>query len=152
MKLNLLYQITAAPEPLTSGGPPSPDPLLSALCPQLNLLNSPPPPNKIPGYATVYSSPISVIRNMQFGSNKRGPTTKHRNFVRLLTWEVAHDVNKIKYWICRCLIESCVEAVPLCQCNLHLLYLKSDKAGGKQVNQSAFRVTNLLKYGNWNII
>jgi len=28
-------------------------PVLSALCPQLNLLNPPPPPpNKIPGYAT----------------------------------------------------------------------------------------------------
>jgi hypothetical protein len=27
-------------------------PVLSVLCPQLNLLNPPPPPNKIPGYAT----------------------------------------------------------------------------------------------------
>ena len=28
-------------------------PILSVLCPQLNLLNHPLPPNKIPGYATV---------------------------------------------------------------------------------------------------
>ena len=28
-------------------------PVLSVLCPQLNLLN-PPPPNKIPGYATAF--------------------------------------------------------------------------------------------------
>jgi hypothetical protein len=27
-------------------------PFVSALCPQLNLLNTPPPPKKIPGYAT----------------------------------------------------------------------------------------------------
>ena len=37
------------PEHLTRGLPP-PDPLLSVLCPRLNLLN--PLPNKIPGYAT----------------------------------------------------------------------------------------------------
>ena len=29
-------------------------PVLSVLCPQLNLLNPPPTPNNIPGYATVY--------------------------------------------------------------------------------------------------
>ena len=37
------------PEPMTKGLLP-PDP--RSHCPQLNLLN-PPPPNKIPGYATV---------------------------------------------------------------------------------------------------
>jgi hypothetical protein len=37
-------------EPLTRGLPP-PIPVLSALCPQLNMLN-PPPPKKISGYAT----------------------------------------------------------------------------------------------------
>ena len=47
MKLNFLYQITAASRTLTRGLPP-PDP--RSLCPQLNLLN--PPPKKIPGYAT----------------------------------------------------------------------------------------------------
>ena len=41
MKWNFLYQITAAPEPLTRGLPP-PDP--RSLCPQLNLLNTTPPP------------------------------------------------------------------------------------------------------------
>ena len=36
------------------GGLPPPDP--RSLCPQLNLLNPPPPPaDKIPGYATGYS-------------------------------------------------------------------------------------------------
>jgi hypothetical protein len=34
-------------EPLTRGLPP-PDPFLSALCPQLNMLNPPSPPKKIP--------------------------------------------------------------------------------------------------------
>ena len=39
------------PEPLTRGLLPT-DPFLSVLCPQLNLLNSPPHPKKISGYAT----------------------------------------------------------------------------------------------------
>jgi hypothetical protein len=54
---SLLYEIKISckklqlpPEPLTRGLPP-PDPVLSVLCPQLNLLNTP-TPNKIPGYAT----------------------------------------------------------------------------------------------------
>ena len=34
-------------------------PVLSLLCPQLNLLN--PPPNKIPGYATVTLHPTRVL-------------------------------------------------------------------------------------------
>jgi hypothetical protein len=51
MKWDFLYQITAASR--------TPDyrpqiPVLSVLCPQLNLLN-PSPPNKIPGYATASS-------------------------------------------------------------------------------------------------
>ena len=36
-------------------------PVLSVLCPQLNLLNTPPPTNKIPGYATVREG-ITVAR------------------------------------------------------------------------------------------
>jgi hypothetical protein len=44
----LKYKLQLPPEPLTRGLPP-PDP--GSLCPQLSLLN-PPPPNKIPGYAT----------------------------------------------------------------------------------------------------
>ena len=39
------------PEPLTRGYRPQ-IPVLSFPCPQLNLLKPPPPPNKIPGYAT----------------------------------------------------------------------------------------------------
>ena len=50
MKQNFLYQITAASR--TPLGYRPQIPVLSVLCPQLNLLNTPPPPNKIPGYAT----------------------------------------------------------------------------------------------------
>ena len=35
-------------------------PVLSVLCSQLNLLNSPPHPNKIPGYATAASLPFDL--------------------------------------------------------------------------------------------
>ena len=41
------------PELLTRGVYRPQIPVLSVLCPQLNLLN-PPPPNKIPAYATAY--------------------------------------------------------------------------------------------------
>ena len=34
-------------------------PVLSVLCPQLNLLN--PPPNKIPGYATAYGPNREIV-------------------------------------------------------------------------------------------
>jgi len=51
MKWNFLYQITAASRTPDYGGYRPQIPVLSALCPQLNLLN-PPSPNKIPGYAT----------------------------------------------------------------------------------------------------
>ena len=50
MKWNFLYQITAASRTPDYGATASQIPVLSVLCPQLNLLN--PPPNKIPGYAT----------------------------------------------------------------------------------------------------
>ena len=40
MKLNLLYQITAASKPLNRGLRPQ-IPVLPVLCPQLNLLNPP---------------------------------------------------------------------------------------------------------------
>ena len=49
MKWNFLYQMQLPPESLTRGLLPQ-IPILSLLCPQLNLLN--PPPNKIPRYAT----------------------------------------------------------------------------------------------------
>ena len=46
------------PEPLSSGLPP-PDP--RSLCPlsSTEFVEHPPPPNKIPGYATVYTFNIS---------------------------------------------------------------------------------------------
>ena len=50
MKRNFLYQITAASR---LGGYRSQIPVLSVLCPQLNLLN--PPTEKIPGYATAHT-------------------------------------------------------------------------------------------------
>ena len=54
IKKILLYEISCTklqppPEPLPRGLRPQ-IPVLSVLCPQLNLLN--PPPKKIPGYAT----------------------------------------------------------------------------------------------------
>jgi hypothetical protein len=52
MKWNFLYQITAASRTPCLGGYRPQIPVHSVPCPQLNLLN-PPPPNKIPGYATV---------------------------------------------------------------------------------------------------
>ena len=54
MKLNFLYQITAASRTSQNpwlGGYRPQIPIFSALCPQLNLL-IPPIPNKISGYAT----------------------------------------------------------------------------------------------------
>ena len=50
------------PEPLTRGLAPQ-IPVLSVLCPPLNLLN--PPPNKIPGYATVYAH-VAPSRYFEF--------------------------------------------------------------------------------------
>ena len=50
MKWNFLYQITAASRTPDYGATAPQVPILSVLCPQLKLL--PPPPNKIPGYAT----------------------------------------------------------------------------------------------------
>ena len=49
MKWNFLYQITVASRTPWLGGYRPQVPVLSVLCPQLNLLN---PPNKIAGYAT----------------------------------------------------------------------------------------------------
>jgi len=65
-------------------------PVLSALCPQLNLLN-PPPPNKIPGYATAVDYPrgkgwctdkgeTRIIRNKYFVE----PQTKNKTLTYLL--------------------------------------------------------------------
>ena len=50
MKWNSFTKLQLPPEPLTRGLRPQ-IPVISVLCPQLNLLK-PPPPNKIPGYAT----------------------------------------------------------------------------------------------------
>ena len=65
MKWNFLYQITAASR---LGGYRSQIPVLSVLCPQLNLLT--PPPKKIPGYATVphefiYGSGACLLKFLQ---------------------------------------------------------------------------------------
>jgi hypothetical protein len=54
MKWNFFYEITAASRTPDWGVTAPQIPVLSVLCPQLNLLN---PPNKIPGYATAAFSP-----------------------------------------------------------------------------------------------
>ena len=59
-----MYQFTAASRTLYQGDYRPQIPVLSVLCPQLNLLK---PPNKTPRYATapshdnLYSRPINVI-------------------------------------------------------------------------------------------
>ena len=72
MKYNFLYQITAASRTTKQGGyrPQITD--LSRLCPQLNLMNPPPPQprNKIPGYATGMAG-----KNL-IGSRRRRNTLK----------------------------------------------------------------------------
>ena len=63
MKWNFLYKITAAPGTPDWEATAPQIPVLSVLCPQLNLLN-PPPRKKIPGYATGSISYV-VIRNVE---------------------------------------------------------------------------------------
>jgi len=53
MKWNFLYQITAATRTPDWGATAPQIPILSVLCPQLNLLKPPSPPNKISEYAIV---------------------------------------------------------------------------------------------------
>ena len=58
MKWNFLYQITAAsrtPNKVATA------PRSRSLCPQLNLLNPPPPPNKITGYPTAFINPFFLF-------------------------------------------------------------------------------------------
>jgi hypothetical protein len=54
MKLNFLYQITAAARTPWLGGYRPQIPLLSVLCPQLNLLDTPPPRTKYLGTPVTY--------------------------------------------------------------------------------------------------
>jgi len=66
-------------------------PVLSVLCPKLNLLN-PPPPNKIPGYATgrVWESMhtiqklLDLIESMEYGYTG---IMEYREMKKLINWK-----------------------------------------------------------------
>jgi len=77
------YSCLQNPRP---GGYPPQIPVLSAPCPQLNLLN-PPPPNKIPGYAT--GSNYTDVRTLTdtYGSKWR-PFTSNFTQIGKLIWKV----------------------------------------------------------------
>ena len=74
-------------------------------------------------------SPISVILNMKLGSNNEA--TKRRNFVCLLTSELAMDVNEINTEFVGVYL-SAVQKLCSFGCSLHLLLLKGDEARGSR--------------------
>jgi hypothetical protein len=63
MKWNFLYEITAASRTPDYGATAPQMPVLSVLCPQMNLWN---PPKKIPGYGTaLYSLHVAKFSSSQ---------------------------------------------------------------------------------------
>jgi hypothetical protein len=75
-------------------------PVLSVLCPQLNLLNHPPPPKKIPGYATAMDSGRSVLMCKALtlmleaaGSSQNNATLCHN------TASSVTRLNSLRFWM-----------------------------------------------------
>ena len=78
MKLNFLYQVTAASRTLTRGLLP-PDPHSLRPLSSTEFVETPPLPNKIPGYAT--AARYSSIASTYFELSYNNLTTTQRNFM-----------------------------------------------------------------------
>ena len=117
-------------------------PVLSVLCPQLNLLN-PPPPKKIPGYATGQNSVISVLISLK--SDTVSPyCVTNGNTILVTNQGVAvftflahcrfHPLHtKVENRIMRC-NQSCQNVPYTVQIQAHLALLKSNTCPVAQHN------------------
>ena len=112
------------------------NPVLSVLCPQLNLLN--PPPKKNPGYATSVYHPIYIKLNTQFlFSNPNFTCRCHLTqewTIVCLTHRVTVCVRYECTWFMFVMKQQCVYyEVQFCNCTLLVLNSSFRFVGGRRI-------------------